>query len=61
MYFHGNETDIYVNESIFSGSDQEKVYKYAQSAVTPSTTVVDTCLRQLLSVLIHNSSFNITQ
>ena len=36
-------------------------YKYAQSAGIPSTTVVDTCLRELLSVLIHNLSFNINR
>ena len=26
MYFHGNETDICVIGSIFSGNDQQKVY-----------------------------------
>ena len=26
MYFHGNETDISVIESIFSGNDQQNVY-----------------------------------
>ena len=26
MYFQGNETDICVIESIFSGNDQQKVY-----------------------------------
>ena len=28
-----------------------------QSAGTPSTTVVDSCLRQALAVMVHNSSF----
>ena len=25
MYFHGNETDIWVIETVFSGNDQQKV------------------------------------